>query len=67
MEDFDPMSREDAERFKTLVTDIIAVIEKEPYTYKDIMRALSSIMKNYEEQGRKLLNSTSILDVATTG
>lgn len=66
--ELEKMSHEEAVKMATLTNKIFAVIEAETdYTFKDVMRALDLIKKNYEEKGSDLLNSVSIKEVAKFG
>lgn len=68
MDKIEPMSHKEAVKMATLTNKILTVIEAETdYTYQDVMRALDSIKKNYEEKGCDLLNSVSIQEVAKFG
>lgn len=66
--DVEKMSRKDAERSMNLINNIFTVIEAEKnYTYQDVIRALEAVKRNYERNGKNLLNSVSIQEVAKFG
>lgn len=67
-DELEKMSHEEAKRMTGLITKICAVIEGETdYTYQDVIRALDSIRKFYERNGRDLLNNRSIQEVSRFG
>lgn len=58
-------SEEEMHRVMGLVKEILCVIEKDKYNYRDVMDALDSIKENYEKKGCDLLNNVSIQEVAS--
>ncbi len=60
-------TKEESERFGRLVGKIAVVIEESGYTYREVLRAMDALRRNYEKKGNDLLNNLSIQEVAKYG
>lgn len=60
-------TKEEAEKFGRLAGEIAAIIEKSGCTYKEALRVMDALKRNYEKKGNDLLNNSNIQEVAKYG